>query len=305
MPSELVCLGNLVVDDLVLPDGRSRDGQAGGAVLYVALGAALWGARVAVVAPVGDDYPAEALAALVERGVDLTGLRPLGRPGLRTWLQYAPGGRRIVPREGRPGHAAASPAVTDLACAAARGARAYHLAPQPRACQAALASALAGEPGALLSLDPCDPVTPETLDVWGEILAGVDVFLANEEELRLPGSASAGDGSLRALCAVAGGRLRLALWKRGAQGGLLYDGARGVSTPWSARSTAVVDITGAGDAFAGGFLAGLIAGEPPGAALERGVVSASFALEAWGTAGLRAATLAAARARRQAWFGAA
>ncbi|HOX42469.1 MAG TPA: carbohydrate kinase family protein [Myxococcota bacterium] len=302
MPSELVCLGNLVVDDVVFPDGGTRVGQAGGAVLYVALGAAAWGARVAVVAPVGEDYPAEALAALAGRGVDLSGLRPLCRPGLRAWLVYAPEGRRIVPREGRPGHAEGSPGPADLACAAARGARIYHLAPQPRASQAALVAALARERGALLSLDPCEQVTPATLGAWGETLAGVDVFLANEEELRLPG---AGEEPLRALRAAAGGRLRQVLWKLGARGGLLHDGALGVSTPWAARAAAVVDVTGAGDAFAGGFLAGLLAGEPPAAALERGVVSASFALEGWGPAGLLAATPAAARARRAAWFGAA
>ncbi len=60
----LVCAGNLVVDDIVLPDGTRRDCQAGGAVLYAALGAALWGAPVVLVAPVGDDYPNATLSAL-------------------------------------------------------------------------------------------------------------------------------------------------------------------------------------------------------------------------------------------------
>jgi len=58
-----------------------------------------------------------------------------------------------------------------------------------------------------------------------------------------------------------------------------------------------------GDAFAGGFLSGLLAGEDAAGALERGVVSASFALEAWGAAGLIAATPAQARQRRAEWFG--
>jgi small GTP-binding protein len=65
--------------DIVLPDGRTRMGQPGGAMLYATLGAALWGARVAVVAPIGEDYPRDMVAALEARGVDLSGLRPLGR----------------------------------------------------------------------------------------------------------------------------------------------------------------------------------------------------------------------------------
>src|SRR5262245_16925800 len=83
---DLVFLGNLIVDDMVFTDGRTRFGQAGGAMLYATLGASVWGVTVAVVAPVGSDYPRETLEALKARGVDLSGLRPLGRPGLRHWL---------------------------------------------------------------------------------------------------------------------------------------------------------------------------------------------------------------------------
>ena len=40
---DLVVLGNLLVDDVVFPDGRTRMGEAGGATLYASLGAALKG----------------------------------------------------------------------------------------------------------------------------------------------------------------------------------------------------------------------------------------------------------------------
>ena len=39
MIPSIVLLGNLLVDDLVFPDGTTRMGQAGGALLYDALGA--------------------------------------------------------------------------------------------------------------------------------------------------------------------------------------------------------------------------------------------------------------------------
>jgi len=102
---------------------------------------------------------------------------------------------------------------------------------------------------------------------------------------------------------IAGGRLRYALLKRGAAGGLLYDARTGGTRAWAPRAMQVVDPTGAGDAFAGGFLSGLLGGEDVPGALERGVVSASFALEAWGAAGLVPATPADARQRRAEWFG--
>src|SRR6185436_20497384 len=54
---DLVLLGNLLVDDVVFPDGRTRMGQPGGAILYASLATALWGARAGCVSVRGDDYP--------------------------------------------------------------------------------------------------------------------------------------------------------------------------------------------------------------------------------------------------------
>ena len=63
MIPSIVLLGNLLVDDVVLADGTTRMGQPGGALLYGALGAALWGARPGLVSVLGDDYPAQVLEA--------------------------------------------------------------------------------------------------------------------------------------------------------------------------------------------------------------------------------------------------
>jgi sugar/nucleoside kinase (ribokinase family) len=275
--SGLVCLGNLVVDDVVFLDGTTRMGEPGGAMLYAALGAILWETGVAVVAPLGDDYPARALHALEHRGVDLSGLRPLGRPGLRVWLLYEALARRIVHQLGSANHAEASPTPGDVV-GCFTDARAFHLSPAPLACQQPLLEALAPRAGALLSLDPHDPVREHNLERWREALALLDIFFVSEEELQLDGVAADPRG---ALARLAGGRLHYALLKRGAAGGLLYDARTQVMHSWEARATQVVDPTGAGDAFAGGFLSGLLAGDDVAGALERGVVSASFALETW------------------------
>jgi hypothetical protein len=63
VPPSLVLLGNLLVDDLVFPDGSTSMGQPGGAIMYGALGAALWGTRVGCVSLVGTDYPVTILVA--------------------------------------------------------------------------------------------------------------------------------------------------------------------------------------------------------------------------------------------------
>ena len=76
----IVLLGNLLVDDVVLSGGTTRMGQPGGALLYGALGGALWRARPGLVSIAGDDYPAAVLEAVQQRGVDLSGVHHLGRP---------------------------------------------------------------------------------------------------------------------------------------------------------------------------------------------------------------------------------
>ena len=70
---DIVLLGNLLVDDIVLRDGRTLLGEPGGAVLHAALAAALWGAKVGICSVAGTDYPSAALDALAARGIDLAG----------------------------------------------------------------------------------------------------------------------------------------------------------------------------------------------------------------------------------------
>jgi sugar/nucleoside kinase (ribokinase family) len=61
--------------------------------------------------------------------------------------------------------------------------------------------------------------------------------------------------------------------------------------------TRVVDVTGAGNAYCGGFLVGLAEGLPPPEAALRAAVSASFALEQFGLPHFDAGTAGEAAAR--------
>jgi sugar/nucleoside kinase (ribokinase family) len=292
MTPDLVVLGNLLVDDVVFRDGRTRMGEPGGAVLYTALGAALWGVRVGVVSIRGDDYPRQPLERMAACGVDLAGTRPLGAPGLRTWLLYEDRRRQVVHRLDRPSHSEVSPGPADIP-AAWSAARAFHIAPMPMNVQQSLVAALSARRETLVSLDPYLLMRADNVPIWRALLPHVDVFFASEDENEL------GEDTLRDLARA---RTRFLLWKRGAEGGRLWDARAGQSLDWAARADVVEDPTGAGDAFAGGFLAGLLLGDATEQALERGVVSASFALAEQGAAGLLRATSADAAGRRGEWY---
>ena len=295
---DLVCIGNLLVDDIVFPNGTTCMGEPGGAALYVSLAARLWGASVGVVSVRGDDYPETTLIALADKGIDLAGVRELGRPGVRTWLLYEPDARRVIHHLNGPSHADVSPGPEDIPAAYA-GARLFHLSPMPLESQERLVAALAGRAGAAIAIDPHETVREDNLSRWRETLAKVDAFFPSEDDLRLEGVA---DDPRAALRRLAGGRLRFIAWKRGAQGGLLYDAKADAFLDWPPVPRLTGDPTGAGDAFAGGFLAALLAGGTIDQALDQGIIATSFALEAFGARGLLAATREEADRRRREWF---
>lgn len=297
MAKDLVVLGNLMVDDLVFGDGSTRMAEPGGAVIYAALAARLWGVDVGVVSVAGTDYPRSALDGMAARGIDMTGVRPLGRPGVRLWALYEERLRQLVHRRERPTHEDVSPGFEHIP-EPWRAARAFHVSPMPFETQRELVSRLSRVDGALLSLDPHLPVDARTWPAWREVLDHVDVLFVGLDELRLSPDDPA------TLAKLAGGRLRHMLFKRSADGGLLFDAASGRTTAWKPRAAQVVDPTGSGDAFACGTLAGLLRGEPVEKALLRGLVSTSFVLESHGPHALLAATPAAAEARLRDWFGA-
>ena len=307
---DLVLLGNLLVDDIVFPDGRTRMAQAGGAMLYASLAAARYATRAGCVSLRGDDYPAAALDALRSRGVLLDGVHRLGANGVRTWLLYEGNVRRVVHRLGCPTHEAVSPNPEHVP-EGWRRARAFHLAPMPIAIQRALVRAIRGwespEHPAFVSLDPHVPVHAETFEEWRELLQGVDLFLPSDDEMRWP---DAVDDAASAFASLATGRLRYIAWKRGAAGGVFFDARADRLLRWGPGATSPVDPTGAGDAFAAGFVSAWLEGHAADAALERAVDSADRVIGAWGPEallemaaspeGLGARARAAARAARAA-----
>jgi len=217
---------------------------------------------------------------------------------VRTWLLYEGPVRRVIHRLGCPSHEAVSP-MPEHVPDAWRTARAFHLAPMPFETQHALVRALRRwAPDAHISVDPHLAVTPETVGRWRELLADVDAFFPSDDELLLPGAARDPAGALASLCS---GRLRFVAWKRGAEGGTLFDTRTRRAHAWAPRTERIEDPTGAGDAFMAGFVSAQLERDDPERSLRRGIVTASFAIEAWGADGLLAATPDAVRARLAAW----
>src|SRR5258706_2408766 len=84
----VVVVGNLTIDDVVLPDGTVRMALAGGNCLYTALGARPWQPRVGLVTRRGEDFPGDLVTTLVALGIATDGVVVGPRPTVRHWVGY-------------------------------------------------------------------------------------------------------------------------------------------------------------------------------------------------------------------------
>jgi len=256
MPRLVLCtVGDLLLDVIVRLDEPLRPGTdasaltrtgSGGQAANVAAWAASLGAAARFVGKRGDD-PAASLAAseLARFGVEVYGPVALGRNGVIVSIVGQNGERSMASDRG----VAPSLSADELEPAWFDGATHLHLSgyslmSSPIDGAAARAAELVRERRGSLSVDLASTSVIERFGAerLRESLAALspDVVFANEEEAGAVGSEE----------------LPEATWalKRGASGcAILHGGAR---QEFPAMPATVLDTTGAGDAFAAGYLVG-------------------------------------------------
>ena len=161
------------------------------------------------------------------------------------------------------------------------GARGFHVAPQSPAGSienVRRLSAMAPKPVITLDL-LSDEFIDRRLYLDLSFLDGVTVFMPSEAEVERIWDPVDRDGWLREQAAAHGCHMVV---KRGEQGSIVCDAATGRLIDVPAFPAAVVDTTGAGDGYCGGFLAGLVEGRPLAECAAMGTVSASYVVEACG-----------------------
>jgi sugar/nucleoside kinase (ribokinase family) len=287
---EFLAIGNMSIDDLVFADGTTRWCMPGGNAIYAALGMALWGARPAVLALYGPDYPT---AELADR-VDLSSSRAVPRT-LRNWGLYEEDGSRtfLFRRETRD-WISFCPDVGDLSAEPIGG---CHVAPLPWARQVAMASAARRLGAGPITVDVDDrhlaDISPKEVAAF---LSAIDAFLPSRQDAETLFPGSAPTDALRQLRRLAAGTPVICI-KLGAEGVMLHRAGADEIILLPSAAISVVDATGAGDAFCGGFLVGLSRSGDPATAALMGSVSASFAVSGMGIAGFADATRTEAEAR--------
>lgn len=309
----LVTAGGLRIDYLITHDGQARNGLIGGNALYAAVGAALWAEDPGTVGPwarLGDNYPRSWPQQLQQAGLATAGLVQIaGDQDHRTFYAYTPDGRRDdtnpaghFARVGQPlpaelhDYVHSTPGQDDpgryepLALRPAdwpdnfRPA-AVHLSPLCLRSHLDLPAFLRRQGVRWITVDPGERyMVPDLKEYLPRFLPSVDAFLPSDQEIR---SLFGPDINWLAAAKILGQwGAPLVIIKLGPQGVLVYDRNRDRATHLSPyhepNDRRVVDVTGAGDAFCGGFLAGLLSTGQALAATNWGLVSASLVIEGYG-----------------------
>jgi sugar/nucleoside kinase (ribokinase family) len=284
---DVVVVGDVMVDVLAAMSGPLARGSdtpsavttaGGGSAANVAVWLAAQGVPTSYVGRVGDDaLGRESVAGLTDRGVTAwVSTEPDLTTGTCIVLVEPGGERSMLPDAG----ANATLTAADLPQRAFRPGGHLHLSGytllNPGSRDAGLAAlSMAAAADMTVSVDPSSAAPLAELGAarFLSMTRGVDLLLANRDEAAV----LAGTSDPHLAAQQLGDTYREVVVKLGADGAMWQQGFIGASAP-AERGVDVVDTTGAGDAFAAGFLASWLLHPEPETALAAGCRLAACAV---------------------------
>lgn len=307
-PTHLI-LGQLRREFLITPTQKVINDQPGGCLLYSAEGASLWleeDEKIGLVTRVGEDFPRAWLEEIAARGYLTDAIKVLPEPidlryfraysDLRTYHLDDPVSHftrlEMTMPKGLIGYQPAKPPkdlrqVTPTSLRQSDFPEHYRQAGAAHVCSMdflthTLTPPLLRQMGVkIVTLDPGPYMEKEHWTEVKSMVIGLTAFIPSQEELSRLFLGQTTD--VRAMAEEVGSwGVEIVVVKRGWQGQMVYHSALKRAYEIPAYPSKMVDPTGAGDVFAGGFLAGLEKTSSPVQAVMYGNVSASFAVEGSG-----------------------
>ncbi len=273
----LLVVGSIALDSVITPFGETADTLGGAAVFFAMAGAVLH--PVQVVGVVGSDFPEAHLKKLAARGVDLAGVERQEGESFRWKARYSYDLNSRETLETRLGVFASF---------------------QPRELQLNVLDQV--KQPQLVACDTMNYWIQGKKDLLLELLRHIDILMVNDSEAR----ELSGDWNVyRAAHWILGRGPKMVVIKQGEHGALLVDPDTTFKVP-AYPLQQVFDPTGAGDAFAGGFMAHVArTGDLTFPNLRRAMVYGSalgsLAVEAFGVQRLENITLQEVRGRVKAF----
>lgn len=275
---KLVTVGTVAFDNIETPFGKA-DKVVGGAATYIALAASYFLKDQGIVSVVGDDFPQATMDDLRQRGIDLGGLEVLKGKESFFWS-----GRYHYDMNARDTLETRLNVLLDLdpkLSQAYMGADYLMLGNLDPAIQAKVLDQVAAP--ALVAMDTMNFWMDSAMAKLREVIARVGILMINDSEARQ----LSGEHSLvKAASSILAMGPKYLVVKKGEHGALLFSKDRVFFAP-ALPLDEVVDPTGAGDTFAGGFIGFLAhSGDHSFNNLKRAIIvgsaMASFCCEKFG-----------------------
>lgn len=276
----LLAIGTLAFDDIETPYGKAEM-IVGGSCTYITYAASYFTDDVQIVSVIGEDFPDAVLEDLKSKGADLEGVEL--KKGEKSFFWA---GRYHDDMMGRDTLDTQLNVLADFdpqLPAAYRNTDYIMLGNLTPAIQMQVIEQMESKPK-FLALDTMNFWMDVAMDELKAVLKKIDILIINDEEARqLSGELSL----LKAAAKIADMGPKSLIIKKGEHGALLFQGDKTFFAP-ALLLPKVVDPTGAGDTFAGGFMGYLAATDDTSfenmkRAIIHGSALASFVVEDFGT----------------------
>ncbi|MGH7497539.1 MAG: PfkB family carbohydrate kinase [Gemmatimonadales bacterium] len=291
----LLVVGSIALDSIFTPFGETADALGGSAVYFSIAGSILH--PVQVVGVIGSDYPVAELERLAPRGIDWSGVEHAEGESFRWKGKYSYDLQSRETLETRLGVFADFQPKLPPKFRSARFLFLGNIDPELQV-------------GVLSQVENPKMVVCDTMNYWIQgkrpalldLLSRVDVLMVNDGEAR----ELSGDWNIhRAGKWILDHGPKRVVIKQGEHGALLIGASRTFYVPAFPLEN-VFDPTGAGDAFAGGFMAylartGEVSDDNLRRAMVYGATMGSYAVEQFGIRGFEHVTLADVESRVRAF----
>ena len=302
---QFVVVGKLNRNFILTANGAAALDSPGGSLVYAAAGLRLWQQGIGLIGRAGEDYPAEWLERMRTEGLDIRGVKILPETlDLRYFASHPDPVTSILSNpvsefakhqlpfpKALLGYNPTTENVDSKVTASLttiRGhdfpedfldVKAAHFAPVDYLTHSLLPSIFRQHQVNTLTLDPSEGyMTPSFWEEIPGLLRGITVFHSAERKLRSLFQGRT-DDIWEMIDAISAMGVEIIVVKRAEKGQWVIDvpGKRRWEVP--AYPAKVINVTGAGDAFCGGFLGGYKDTYDPLEAALHGNISASFVVE--------------------------
>lgn len=288
----VVIVGQITLDDAVLVDSPVKQDCPGGDGLYALSAAYMWNnGKHGLVVRRGCDFDLRKVSDLTRDRVNFDGVVEVPDvPNIHIWNMFdRRGNRYFIDQVWSGGNEYMAPRPEDIPRSYMESSKAIHIAAMPIEWEKELilAMPLVGETDLIVQVDPhFEGVYAQHWELWQELFRHITIFQPSELELtRLFGIHNLDDvaGYIPYLKQITEYGPRICTVKLGGRGALVYDRKSGECYHVPAYSNDnVVDVTGCGDCFCGGFITSFINDEDIFVAAMKASVSASFNIEHYG-----------------------